>query len=245
LEFGMKTILYGVLFATLPVSASAATITLNFGSLPTAQGWTYIAGGDGAAVTESGAYSIVGGELHQDTLGIGMTTGGGNYYQHAVTLGASEGWSMTMVARLNSFESVLSPAYPFALFMGGGGGIAVGFGSNNVQALGDAGLALYGLPGGFDPLAYNTYRFTASGGGLQSFSINGTSIYSNQAFLGGNPGFIEFGDGTGFANANAEVRAFEFASNGVPEPASWAMMIAGFGLVGGAMRKRKMTIAYA
>ncbi|WP_238542504.1 PEPxxWA-CTERM sorting domain-containing protein [Sphingomonas sp. PAMC 26621] len=29
----------------------------------------------------------------------------------------------------------------------------------------------------------------------------------------------------------------------VPEPATWAMMIAGFGLVGGAMRRRKITVA--
>jgi hypothetical protein len=31
----------------------------------------------------------------------------------------------------------------------------------------------------------------------------------------------------------------------VPEPASWAMMLAGFGLVGGAMRQRKTRIAFA
>jgi len=31
----------------------------------------------------------------------------------------------------------------------------------------------------------------------------------------------------------------------VPEPASWAMMIAGFGLVGGAMRRRQIRISYA
>lgn len=33
--------------------------------------------------------------------------------------------------------------------------------------------------------------------------------------------------------------------NAVPEPATWAMMIAGFGLVGGAMRRRKMTVRFA
>lgn len=31
----------------------------------------------------------------------------------------------------------------------------------------------------------------------------------------------------------------------VPEPATWAMMIVGFGLVGGAMRRRKTTVAFA
>ena len=43
-------------------------------------------------------------------------------------------------------------------------------------------------------------------------------------------------------NANFEVAA---ATPAVPEPATWAMMIAGFGLVGGAMRRRKTSVAFA
>ena len=35
------------------------------------------------------------------------------------------------------------------------------------------------------------------------------------------------------------------ADSAVPEPATWAMMIAGFGLVGGAMRRRKVSVAFA
>lgn len=35
------------------------------------------------------------------------------------------------------------------------------------------------------------------------------------------------------------------ADVGIPEPATWAMMIAGFGLVGGAMRRRKVAVSYA
>ena len=45
--------------------------------------------------------------------------------------------------------------------------------------------------------------------------------------------------------ANLQYRA-EFATAAIPEPATWAMMIAGFGLVGGAMRRRKrITVSYA
>lgn len=33
--------------------------------------------------------------------------------------------------------------------------------------------------------------------------------------------------------------------SGVPEPATWAMLIAGFGMIGGAMRRRKVTVSYA
>jgi len=44
------------------------------------------------------------------------------------------------------------------------------------------------------------------------------------------------------------IEGFHLASNnnGVPEPSTWAMMIAGFGAVGGAMRRRRtMRVSYA
>jgi hypothetical protein len=33
--------------------------------------------------------------------------------------------------------------------------------------------------------------------------------------------------------------------SGVPEPASWAMMVGGFGLIGAAMRRRKVAVSFA
>ena len=43
-------------------------------------------------------------------------------------------------------------------------------------------------------------------------------------------------------NNNPAINAFEaanFSAGAVPEPAAWAMMIAGFGLIGGALRRQK------
>jgi hypothetical protein len=37
--------------------------------------------------------------------------------------------------------------------------------------------------------------------------------------------------------------SFTFASTAVPEPASWAMLVMGFGLVGVATRRRKVVVA--
>lgn len=42
-----------------------------------------------------------------------------------------------------------------------------------------------------------------------------------------------------------ELNKVPFVSNAVPEPATWAMMIAGFGCVGGALRKRRTSLAFA
>lgn len=50
--------------------------------------------------------------------------------------------------------------------------------------------------------------------------------------------FSQPGSGQGFESDNHTIGIFSAA---VPEPASWAMMIAGFGLVGGALRQRRGT----
>ncbi len=54
---------------------------------------------------------------------------------------------------------------------------------------------------------------------------------------------IDFGgtaNQTGYDNIT-----FGSANPGVPEPAAWAMMLAGFGLVGGAMRRRTANVSFA
>jgi hypothetical protein len=54
--------------------------------------------------------------------------------------------------------------------------------------------------------------------------------------------FVSQGPASRFT-ALGEVTVSEVSAGGVPEPASWAMMIAGFGLVGSAMRRRAAATA--
>lgn len=74
------------------------------------------------------------------------------------------------------------------------------------------------------------------GGSFCNWSPIGVS-FSGTAFS------IDFGgtaNQTGYDNIT-----FGSANPGVPEPAAWAMMLAGFGLVGGAMRRRTANVSFA
>jgi PEP-CTERM motif len=101
--------------------------------------------------------------------------------------------------------------------------------------------------------------FTLSGGisGVTTFFAGPNDIrasvsewtdaaYSKFTSLVG-PGSYTFsitGDGAGGLSAGLSLR-LDSGDLSVPEPASWALMIAGFGLVGGAMRRRRVTVSYA
>ena len=56
-----------------------------------------------------------------------------------------------------------------------------------------------------------------------------------------------FVEGTWGSNGGAYSGTLNYIPAGVPEPAAWALMIAGFGLVGGAMRGRRQatSVTYA
>lgn len=85
-------------------------------------------------------------------------------------------------------------------------------------------------------------------GGVQSatadFAINGTS-YGN--FLGTSLGsfdrlvFDGINGGGGFAFDNITLND----AAAIPEPATWAMMLAGFGLAGSAIRRRRLRLTFA
>ncbi|NNM76282.1 PEP-CTERM sorting domain-containing protein [Sphingomonas sp. ID1715] len=84
----------------------------------------------------------------------------------------------------------------------------------------------------------STFRMPVSGNtipGLFVFMNNGTNfgdLFVNgwsQGFLGDNDVWLKV----------------DFNGNAVPEPATWAMMIAGFGLAGAGMRRRAVKVAFA
>jgi hypothetical protein len=77
-----------------------------------------------------------------------------------------------------------------------------------------------------------------------TFTISTTGSYKLRL------GVTNIGDGAydsalAFAGVTVAGNALPMPSNDVPEPASWAMMVAGFGLAGGMMRHRRAKIRFA
>lgn len=84
----------------------------------------------------------------------------------------------------------------------------------------------------FTPSSIPTFAASGYGGLVDEVRISGRQIVTldNITYaLGGGPG----GGGEGGPGENG----------GVPEPASWAMLITGFGLVGATLRRRRAAIA--
>ena len=98
---------------------------------------------------------------------------------------------------------------------------------------------------GYDTSA-NTF---VTSGNLTGFAGPGYFSSLSAISSGGTAGFYFTALPSGFfqeytTSSNASFDSATFtASNGIPEPASWAMLIAGFGLVGAAMRRRAAVTA--
>ena len=100
------------------------------------------------------------------------------------------------------------------------------------------------------PDTYNKVTFNLVGGGHQDFTgdqIWGGSPQGNGDRTIGYRVYYDFGgDKVSSINFTSTQDAFEFdglAGNAVPEPATWALMIAGFGGAGAMLRRRRQIAA--
>jgi hypothetical protein len=226
----------------LPAGAQAANVELAFGTLPSAQGWSYIAAGN--TVPETDIFSVVGGTtLHQDSRGVGLAPSGSNRYHYpGVELLP---FTLTVRARLIAEEFNNTNHFGFA-FGGFTGTQSFGFGlGGNATSGGQLSFQSAVIGGNTiaaDAFNFHTYEMRGTPGEVNyDFYIDGTFIQSVpfRAVVFDNVLFL--GDATGGQNAAGDVTQFSFTQAAlIPEPESYALLLTGLGLLGFAAQRRRI-----
>ena len=210
-------------------NASGQTnITLNFNSLPSAQGWVFEEVGNSAP--ESAVFSVSGNVLHQNTIGTGFQGSSHIVYVLPNVVSSNQPFVLTLRARLLQEENLSGNHYGFGVGVYAGdtnGGYIAGF------SLG-AGILLGGGNGNavaLDTSLYHDFRVQGDLGARTNFQIfvDDVLIMSNAAVAGYVPPFqgpedyrtpfaVNFGDGTGGQNAQADISYFSFQQFAVQQP---------------------------
>ncbi len=145
------------------------------------------------------------------------------------------------------------------------GGVPAGFGNSSGQPVTIGAITEFGYQDGANrdtadfsntQLTIRDEVFTSAAPWQQTFTLVGGPAFSSlnlvsDAFIPGltfslNAGTIQL-NWAGTNGPNDFTAVFDVGAGAVvPEPASWALMIGGFGLMGAALRRRtRVTVAYA
>jgi hypothetical protein len=202
-----------------PSSALAATqnFTLSLASLPSAQGLAYSASGSHAGTPEASVFSAGGGVLTQNSMGLGHGVAGGGilYLGLSGLLNATEPKQLRVSARCLQVEGS-------GLGSAGQQGFAFGFSTGSVQY--DVSLTptqIYALttsssvlvPGTYDNTQFHDYVLEFNPPNNQRIYRDGVLVYNSTSGFSLAANRIFFGDGTGGANARAEIRSLQFLQN--------------------------------
>jgi hypothetical protein len=233
------------------------TVALNF-----VTGGTYNGGVDKFLFVESNL-AVIGGHLRgKDSLtgAMGLTEGvnfdhvdaaglaGVNFANYSAIVVASDFGGMLTDAEI---EGLVARSNDIKTFVNGGGGLAafaecgVGF-PNCDSSLVNASTPLFGfVPIGVSSAFTTTpYTVTPYGAslGLTNADVDDCCTHNSFASAAG----LNIVDVDGFGNPTTlagNVRIGGGGFTGTPEPSTWALMIAGFGLAGAAIRRRSARLA--
>ena len=144
-------------------------------------------------------------------------------------------------------ETTVSGDTIIASSLGNVGGVDLHATGSNLTALFNQGYSTYWTSIGFN--GFVVFDDTNTVGAITGVSINGATNMSgfDMSRISFDADHI-FVNWQGLALNQGTVVSLDISSSGgaVPEPASWALMLGGFGAIGGAMRsRRRAAVAFA
>jgi hypothetical protein len=181
-------------------------------------------GGGGFTIGTIGAQSVTGNVFGLDYAGSTL-----NFTANGITPGISAG-GLAIFDLSGGSMSLVQGGTNLLTFTFTGGSLSGSIGGNTGNVLSLAGTT-------FDTFSSDLIDFTSFD--LNGFAISLSNISPN----------ITFGGGTISDFTASSVGTFSAVDNGggnaVPEPGTWAMMLAGFGLVGLSRRRQRSTTVAA
>jgi hypothetical protein len=197
--------------------AAPLNLALTFGSLPSAQGWTYTPAGAHAGVPEANIFTLGGSVLTMNSMGQSNGVSGGSIF-YVVTGGVTTTETKRLAVHARCLQAEGSAGAP-----GGVGGFFFGFTTGTAQfgfsitptqvtGLTSAGTVV--VPGTFDnSTAFHDFILDWTSATSWHIYRDGTLIYTGTTGFAVSANRIIFGDGTGGANAHGEITSLTFVQD--------------------------------
>jgi hypothetical protein len=213
--------------------AASQDISLGFGSLPSAQGFTYSAVGSHAGTPEATVFSVGGGVLVQNTIGqfLGLS-GGSILYSLPAIITTTEPKVLRVRARcLDSDGTSFAPSGEGGFVFGFNTGVqqfAFGLTETRITILTSGGTVV--LPTVVDNTVFHDYRFEFTSPSTTQLYRDNVLVHTNTTGFAFASNRLFFGDGTGGANAHGEITEFRFTQGAATAaaPTTWGRVKALF-----------------
>ncbi|MEO8392024.1 MAG: choice-of-anchor Q domain-containing protein, partial [Chloroflexota bacterium] len=205
---------------TLAPAVSPGDVTLNFNSLPSAQGWTY--SDPGAGNPEAASFNVSGGQLHQTVYGQDFYSTP-HYDLHDVVI-PDQPFTLTVRARVTNYSETNQNPWGFVLYV---------FADSELYSLGISPARIVAgdnveVPFSFDVSQMHTYRMEGTPGAGYKLFVDDVLLATIPAQLSGGSGlnYLQFGDGTGGAQANVDIESYLFVNHAAASCPSFPYTVA-------------------